>query len=245
MLFNFEERYKDYTNAALLQITLQPGKYQPDAVAAAEKLLLQRSLSDEDREEAADLVAGKTKTAQRKPGQEEESLTELLERGTTAGSGVKAEKQLRLFLIGLALLYLWTLYPVVRSAVEIVQYGFASWSWIDLKYLDLVWFPFIYYLLYQRKKWGWILLFSNSLFNLVSQVFNLFSLIVYVNTGHSNGLLFYCINTLIQTGMCLFLWREDIASLFGVQERLKKKALLAVTIGSVLALSLIIVLVRY
>lgn len=249
MLFNFEERYRDYTNAALLNITLQPDKYQAEAVAAAKKLLEQRTVTENDHQEASQVLEEQTLAGQQKVRQQQvlkEKTEDLLEPILQPQAMVQPEKWLRLFLIGLALQYVWTLYDTAKSVIDMIQYGgLPYWSWADLKYFDLLWLPFTFYLLYHRRKWGWILTFASSLFIFISKIFNFPALLVYLRVNPDADITFFFIGVLIQCGICLFLWRRDIASLFGISDALRKKVLLIVSVGSALLLAGLMLWVRF
>ena len=52
-MFDFHRIYQEYSTAALLQIVAQPQLYQPAAVHAAQQILQERNISEEERAESA------------------------------------------------------------------------------------------------------------------------------------------------------------------------------------------------
>lgn len=52
MEFEFYERFAAYSSADLIIIVRQPDQYQAEAIAAAERILQERDISETDREQA-------------------------------------------------------------------------------------------------------------------------------------------------------------------------------------------------
>ena len=48
---NLEEKYKEYTNKQLIEVIIKADDYQPQAVEVAKKILYQRDISNQEKDE--------------------------------------------------------------------------------------------------------------------------------------------------------------------------------------------------
>lgn len=182
MDFDFYEAYKDLSTAELLKIVHRPDGYQAEAVEAANRRLSERDITPEDQadlqtffEETDREEKLKTEKIARIKGQAADLLEPVLQPGST----VTPEKWFRLFLIVLGLQYAWIL---IQTLIEVYKFivrvlfgagfgaheatGFKSAAshLLDLNFLinvvTLIYIPWFFYILYKRRRRGWILVFA-------------------------------------------------------------------------------------
>lgn len=248
MLFDFKETYKDYTNVALLQIILQPERYQPEAVSAANLLLESRTVTEEERQKAAYLLQESASASAQKKQQQEafkHKAIDILEPLLRPGSEVNPQKWLNILLITLILQYLWSIYNASQTILYFVSNDPESLPWELLHYFDLIWTPVIIYLIYRRKKWGWILLFGDSLFVVISSIYQTSALVAYLRSNPDGEFLSFFLTLFLHAAFCFFLWRKDIADHFSVKDRLKKKTGIIVAVLSLLLLAAITIAIPF
>jgi hypothetical protein len=105
--------------------------------------------------------------------------------------------------------------------------------------VNLIYIPLILYLLYKKKRWGWILLFADNLIALILSLGESYFFFKYqaFHHGSTTSFLFFI---LVRAAFVFFLWRKPIADFFGVADKIKKD--IAMVAG---ALGLAIVLLSY
>jgi hypothetical protein len=108
--------------------------------------------------------------------------------------------------------------------------------------MDLVLTPVIIYLLYRRRKWGWILLFGNSLFVVISQILQSTAFYAYWRTGANADIVSFLWPLFLYSALCLFLWGENTVAFFGVTNPVKKKVAIIVLCITLLFFALITLL---
>jgi hypothetical protein len=135
------------------------------------------------------------------------------------------DKWLNLFLFVVALQYVWLLYNKVKGLQAFLQCHYCSLD-VGLSYelLPIFYVPLIFYLLLKRKRWGWMLLFADNVFALVSCVFQFYVLFKYEAIhGGSIASLFFLVS--IRLGFLLYLWRDPVAPHFNVDKKTKRNTL--------------------
>lgn len=229
--FNFKETYKAYRTAELLNISRQPDRYQPDAIAAAQSLLSERTITEADEAEAKALQepAKASRPAFRwSPKLQAQSRTEENLLGDLLPEAPAMWKPTRwqwILLILVLLQYAWYCYNDAKLLWTEITGEMFSLRFSIFAFFDLLLTAFIFYLLYRGKKWGWILLFCYSLFYVIMQVFNFSALLAFMRVGGGATVLpGYLWRVTLHSTLCLVLWREDIATAFNVSDELKKKA---------------------
>jgi len=185
MDFDFYEIYKDFPTAELLKIVLRPDGYEPEAVEAASRRLSERETTSEDRAAVQKFYEEKDRGVRQKAEKVDhlkEQAADLLQPIIKPGPNVAPQKWLNIFLLVLGLQFTWTLIQaliaVYKSVVlvifgagfgvhERVGYRDAASHLLDVNLLinivTLVYVPWFFYLLYKRKRWGWILVFAGIL----------------------------------------------------------------------------------
>jgi hypothetical protein len=233
----FRARFQKYSNIELLKIIKRPDDYNPEAFSVAKEIIASRTITDEDNREAEIYfreIELKERAKREKIESYNKKLEDFLEPVIKPGSSIKAGKWLNLFLTLVAVQYLWYLFKAIKHFIQFYQYeslGFDLVMFSD--YIILLYVPLVFYLLYKRKRWGWILLFAD---NLVSAFFLLCILpFQFVHNDTVRGNIASDLWTLfISIAFVAFLWREDIASYCGVDSMDKKKYAYRISILAVI-----------
>jgi len=258
MNFDFHDKYKDYSNIDLLKIVRRPTEYQVAAVDAATQILSSREISPTDIEQVDnyfDEIDTETKRKTDKITSYKEKTANFLEPVLNPTAEVKPEKWLNILLRVIGLQYLWTLYLNISDLIRFIKYvidcksyGFDSntetvsyWTCFSSRFdplvffqiLTLIYVPIIFYLLFKRRRWGWILLFADNLFGLISTVSQSYIFFKYQQYHHGDTLSFFT-QILIKGLFVFFLWRNYISDFFGVTKETKKKTAIVTAIITLL-----------
>jgi hypothetical protein len=267
MNFDFYDKYKDYSNIELLKIVRQPTEYQVPAVDAATQILSERDVTESDLEQVEkyfDEINTVIKRTTDKINSYKVKTADFLEPVLNPTAEVKPEKWLNILLLFIGLQYLWTLYVNISDLVRFIKYvidcksyGFDSttekvsyWTCFSSQFdplvlfqiLTLVYVQIIFYLLIKRKQWGWILLFADTLFGLISTVSQSYIFFKYQQYHHGDTFSF--ISQIILKGLFVFfLWRTYISDFFSVTKETKKKTVIvtiAITLLLILSIQLFV-----
>ncbi|MBO9565239.1 MAG: hypothetical protein J7621_20860 [Niastella sp.] len=239
MDFNFYDQYKLLSNVELLKIVRNPAGYQPAAVEAAAQLLAEREVPQTDIDEAETYfqeIEEKAKSKAEKINAYREKAADFLEPITHPGPDIKAVKWLNIFLVVVALNYLWTLYLTVSSFIRISACRNCGFDYTHgLQGLYLLYIPVVFYLLIKRKRWGWILLFADNVITFIIGLWSSVAFFRYLHI-HRGDPTTFLLTIFLHGGLAFFLWRKDISAFFGVTDKEKRN-----TIGVALLLALLFI----
>ena len=258
MNFDFYDKYKDYSNIDLLKIVRRPSEYQVAAVDGATQILSEREITQSDIDQVDnyfDEIDTETKRKTDKINSYKEKATDFFQPVFEPTSEVKPEKWLNILLLVIGLKCLWTLYINVSDLVRFVKfvidcksYGFDNstetvsyWTCFSTRFDPLVFFqivtltyvPVIFYLLFKRKRWGWILLFADTLFGLISLISQSYVFFKY-QLYHQGDTLSFFTQIIIKGLFVFFLWRNNISDFFNVTMEVKRKTAIVTIIVTVL-----------
>ena len=238
MNFDFHQQYKNYSNIELLKITGRPEDYQPAAVAVAAEILSERHVTADEiqivgqyfenldesasvRKEKADALKGEA--------------TDFLEPFLHPGEKVQPGKWVNILLAASSIQYAWSLIQTARYIIAILRCDYCRK--LDIIFitqiLSLIYVPLILFLLFKRRRWGWILLFADNLFILISRICQSYIFFKYQSI-HRGSTSSYLSVMFIKAAFVVFLWREPIANYFGITTELKKRTALVTTAGTLL-----------
>lgn len=237
MDFNFRDSFQSYSNVELLKIVKQADRYQPEAVAAAQQILSSREVHDSDYDQVNryhEAIAAKQEQQQ----EYKEELSDFLEAMVKPDEHPQVNKWVNILVIVLILQYLWTLSNSVKSIDFFLQqerwYSITYGAFISLTY-PLLFLPPAIYLLYTRKRWGWILITAYYVGVAASQLVDIFSYLYYVS---NDGALYpvsigsLLTSLLIRGGFVFFLLRPYMTALFGISKRaMRDTVVIGVCIG--------------
>ncbi|GEP95512.1 hypothetical protein [Chitinophaga cymbidii] len=182
MNFDFYEQFREYPNVELLKIIAQPGNYQPQAVEAASRILQDRNVTVEETEEAAQYF-GEVQAKEEKMMAYKEKAKDFLQPVIQPEATIQPAKWLKILLLLVLLDYLWVLYDAARDLVLFLRCEYCEFDSVFflLSLLGILYVPFIFFLLWKRKRWGWILLFADSGIAVVSRLSSMLLLFKYRN----------------------------------------------------------------
>jgi hypothetical protein len=238
MNFNFYDLYKTYPTTELLKIIKQPGDYQPAAVDAATLILSQRQISQEDVEAVEGIFETEASQKQlriEKFNSYKSKAADFFEAILLPGTEVKVVKWLNIIFIVIAFQCLWQVYTTYQSLRTLFKYDAYVYDYLITlpSVVQLFYLPFLLYLLVKKKRWGWILLFVDTLGSVI--------LMLYSVLSYSESQYFVIdtpdmqiISIVIKTLLIFFLWRKDISDHFQVTESTKRKALWLTPLGCIL-----------
>jgi hypothetical protein len=237
MDFDFYKQYKSYSNTELLKIVRRPVQYQAAAISAATKILAERQITAEELRFVDQYLKGIDVAAiakQEKISALKDKSTDFFESVLNPGEKVDPKKWVNILLLALGIQYAWALYGTVR--LLIYSFLFDRWHWdIDtlLAYSNLLYVPLAFYLLLKRKRWGWILLFADSLFSLIARISQTHIFFKYQSL-FGVDVFYYFLGRVIEAAFVYFLLRKQIADYFEITRTIKRKTVLIVTCGSLL-----------
>jgi hypothetical protein len=237
MDFDFYQQYKEYSNIDLLKIVRQPANYQLAAVAAAENILLERQVFAEEISAVdqyfLDIENSEIYKKEKIDGLKNK-LTDFLEPVLHPSEKVEPNKWVNILLLAIAIQYAWTLFNTARRLIRFLQCNYCGFEiTIIVEILTLIYVPFIFFLLFKRRRWGWILLFADNLFVLISGICQSYIFFKHQNVHHGD-IISFLLSILIRAAFVSFLWRDSIANHFEVIRETKKKAALITTAGTLL-----------
>lgn len=258
MNFDFHDKYKDYSNIDLLKILRRRTEYQVAAVDTATQILSSREVTQSDLEQVDKYFYEINTVSKRKIDKinsYKDKTADFFEPVLNPTTEVKPEKWLNILLLVIGLQYLWTLYINISDFVKFIKYviicksyGFESntttvsyWTCFSNQFnpliffqiLTLIYVPIIFYLLFKKKRWGWILLFADNLFGLISTLSQSYIFFKYEQYHHGDTILFFT-QILIKGLFVFFLWRNYISEFFSVSKETKKKTAIVTTIITLL-----------
>jgi hypothetical protein len=232
MLFDFHITYKDYSNVSLLLITLQPEKYQSEALNVAKEILASRIVTETQHIEAEMILQSEIQKKQQILNNQKvlkEKTLDFLQPILKPTKEFVPEKWLRLFLLIIMLQYIYRSIFMCIGLVNILncencELGFG----LLYRLPSLIFIPFVIYLLWKRKRWGWILLFSNSFFIALSIIPDAISFTAYARVSSDYNFAFLIWRVFLYCGLSFLLWKENVALLFNASLRTKKQTVIVV-----------------
>ena len=166
MEFNFYEQFGDYSTSDLLAIVQQPGKYQAEAVSAAELLLKERVVSDSERADVQQHLAAVAAEERQRSEQGEARMQKIAEYVNPTLNPEKALSPRRLFfilLIVFGISYCFLFYGFIKSQLHLLRCEGCRadpGTWLGL--FQVAYETITFFLLVRKKRWGWILLFVSN-----------------------------------------------------------------------------------
>ena len=218
MNISFHDQYKDYSTVDLLKITMRPKSYQHGVIMEVTEILKARVITQADLDNAERHL------------RENELATPM--KGLLANifkvSSYNHEKWLNIILAIAVFEYLHLLYTDIKVFDYVLNGQDYPYRMIyALSYIDLLYLPFVFYMFYKRMRWGWIALFGVKLFTIEPSL--LFYFNEYWPVEHGIGLLTYSLFTIfLDIPVLIFLWKQEISSIFKVNSRTKWLTVLSI-----------------
>ncbi|OSZ77982.1 hypothetical protein CAP35_06855 [Chitinophagaceae bacterium IBVUCB1] len=224
MDFDFEALYAQYSNVDLLKITRQTDKYQPAAIAAANTILQQREVTQQEIDEVDAFFREPIVKEHYKKHIRfglEDRIAEFVNPYSNTMTRVNPKLWWRIMLLYLAWIIIETSYDSYLLAIEM-------WGMMGplelLKLIDPLYSVLVFYLILKRASWGWILLFVSTGILVMSAMYWLlkYRLIFYENSSLLLGAVMFLI---VRITLLFFMWKEDIANYFKVTQTIKRNVI--------------------
>ena len=245
MNFDFYQLYKDYSNIDLLKIVKRPAEYQPAAVTVATQILSERQVTAEEIhfiDQYFEGIENSAKVKKEKVAAIKTKADDFFEPVLHPSEKVEPSKWVNILLVVIGIQYAWALFSTAKRLISFLQCDYCNLDIIFLaEVLTLLYVPLIFFLLFKRRRWGWILLFSDNLFSLISRVTQSYIFFKYQSIHHGDTTSFL-LAIFLKAAFVFFLWRESISNYFGVTQGTKKKAAV-LTAGGTLLFFLIVSLI--
>lgn len=261
MDFDYFEIYKDFATQELLKILHRPEGFQPEAIDAARRRLAERDVAPEDQAAVQAFYEERDREARAKAEKMDQlkgQAADLLQPILQPSPNVNPQKWLNLFLLVLGLEYSWTLIKTliaVYNSVVLVLFGAGfgvhepSGFWnaathlLDFNFLinvvTLFYLPLFFYLLYKRKRWGWILVFAGILIGILGVPMQVYAYSVYLRAmrvmqTQSIPVTTFVMQTAVRIALAWFLWKGDVCELFGIDKSTKTKTVVYTSVITLL-----------
>jgi len=226
MSFDFYHEYKTYSNIDLLKIVKRPKDYQTEALSAARAILIERDVTREEIHEVEEYYKNMEFPAKVKKEKIEainSQVKDFFEPVLQPSEKVDTAKWINLLLLAIAIEYIF----IVMSAwKQLKWYGRFD---VDIEYLmlTLVIFPLVYipiefYLILKRKQWGWIMLFGENMFALITRIVLSITYVHYQNLRGGFDTSFF-LPVVIRAIFLIFLWRQSVCDHFTISNRIRNR----------------------
>jgi len=232
MSFNFYERYREYSTPDLKKILAQAGNYQPAAVEAVTAILKEREqLSESTNEddpvpEAAGEVDGDTQAVSHQHWTEKIAL--LLKPVLQPVENIQPNRWLNILLLLLTLRLIWLAYGFFKLLYLLIgceDCAMDRYFWMAI--LNAPFIGVVLYLMLKQRALGWMLLCSECVFLITT---GLSAVYYYLKKADllEAGLweLMFFLPMIVRVLVVIYLWRPDVAGIFGITEQRKKKVVM-------------------
>ncbi len=238
----FIEKYKSYSNFELLKITQKPDNYQENAVLAANEILKDRVISEEDLSEVEHYYLDKEINIEHKNeyiSNLKENIFDFLQPLISPEESLKPVKWLNILLLIIIVQYLYSIFLTIRYLRHIFFAETLIWDfYLTSSIFNLIFVPFVFYFIYKKTKLGWALLFTQKLFVLILSISLLIKFGILGNFKEifaHYGILHFT----YYIAFVLFLLKSSTCDLFDISPTLKRTI---ATFTIILTLTYIIIL---
>lgn len=229
MAFDFYDEYKDYPNLELLKIIRNPSDYQPPAVAAASQILDERQVPVEEisaLDQSLHASAEVERNKREKFARMTAKTADLFPPIAQPHKEVEPSKWVNLLLLVIAAQYVWMLFGMREDLIRLSSRHSFAWFYF-FNFLPVFYIPVLFFLIFKRRRWGWILLFADNFATLIMMLSESYIFFKYQHIHHASFVSFIT-PIVIRSAFTLFLWRNAITENFGVSSAIKKRTALVV-----------------
>ena len=163
---NLEEKYKEYTNKQLIEVIIKADDYQPQAVEVAKKILYQRDISNQEKDELIQTIESEKHSEEKlkvKQLEVEKKRIQTLKKTFNKINPFDKTEPISFKLINIILLVFGYVF------LEQFYYSFTFLIFIleqpisfDITFLttlfEVFYLPLTIYFYFKRKKIGWMML---------------------------------------------------------------------------------------
>ncbi|HXB95447.1 MAG TPA: hypothetical protein VNU70_09825 [Puia sp.] len=146
MDFDFYDQFSKYSSTELLKIVKQPDLYQPEALAAAGRLLQERQVSAAEEEEADRQFESHQQQAihrARRFDAYKEQVADIVEPVLAPGAPLTPARSYKILVVGYSVIYGWLFYDFVRRQIRFLQsadrwIGSLAYDFVQIAYLSVL-----------------------------------------------------------------------------------------------------------
>jgi hypothetical protein len=236
MANEFLNRFSKYSNVELLKIIKQSEEFELDAVKAAREIIATRNITESDiremNENFGNIQKGEDEN-QEKVKLLSQKVNNFFEPILQPRKEFNPNKWLNLILLVIAITYLWLLYQTIKYFIDFSQCASCTFD-ISLvaNLATLLYTPFIFYFILKKSKWGWIFLFGDVTFCLLS-ILSQSYLFFKFQSIHQGNTAEFIWSFVWRLALLTFLLRPDVASLFNISHPKRKKYAIVISIASI------------
>jgi len=244
MSFDFYQQYNKLSNQDLLKIVRLPERYVPEAVAIATDILTQREISADELMSVESYLEKVAQSEDEEIRQEESDQLRIKEFIVSMVFPGRIDR-LQLFLNILVVLLMvhlgWLIYINIELKTIYRECADCLSNEIDWQPVcKWTYYAVVIYLLFFRRKYGWILLMAGCLYMLVDSVLSEFFVWV-LNARYYYHPAILNIYTCVATIACIsFISRKQVTEMFKISSQLKRKTMIIAG-----AVGVIYVLIRF
>ena len=213
-----KEDYSKYlrtlTNQELIEITLDSDIYEIESIKKAHEIISERNISKEDINYATlHFIKAQDKQTDQANyiSSFQKKAIDFFKPIFSHDEDITPKKWVNSFLFLVGIQVVWGFIVILTSlnayldSVTIIYYGLV------LSYLVV-----IVFLLYKKKKWGWILLFSNYLISGVTSVISILVFIKFSEYADQSEMGEFLIGIIVNAVFITFLIKSEIYSYFSI-----------------------------
>ncbi|MBJ2173069.1 hypothetical protein JBL43_02390 [Aureibaculum sp. A20] len=241
-----KEDYSKYlstlTNQELIEITLDPDIYEIESVKKAHEIIIERNISKEEINYATlhyNKAQDKQIDSPNYISSFQQKAIDFFKPIFSNGEDITPEKWVNSFLFLVGIQVVWILIEIITALNSYLDFVTLIYYGLGLTYLSV-----IVFLLYKKKKWGWILLFSNHLISGVASVISILLFITFYEYADQSDMGEFLIGLIINVVFITFLIKREIYSYFSITTEEMKKYIKQISIFTV-SLAMIVTAIFY
>lgn len=238
MSFDFYQRYKELPNQELLKIVRLPERYMPEAVAIATDILAEREISASELISVESYLEKVARREEEEIAQEESDQLRIKEFIVSLVFPRKIER-IQLFLNILVILLIahlvWLTYinielgTLYRTCVGCMQ-NEIDWQPV----CKLTYYAVVSYLMFFRRKYGWLLLLAGCFYQLSKIVLSEFLFWIICEWRHTAPSILNMYTCFASVACISFISRKQVTEMFKISDKLKGRTkIVAIAVGAI------------
>jgi hypothetical protein len=230
MALPFEETFRLLTNVQLLEVVRNAGEYDPEAVRVARQLLSTREVTAAEYQAEEEIQAARQHWLRQKALRRElvQKARHLIQPLQYPEESLTTNKWYRILLLCIVLRYVIALW-LDGKYLRCLHCPTCRWYPFDVLFLlPLVYLPVFFYLLVKKRKWGWILIFSDTLLSAFSSATTFYMLFAFSSIIKNKEYATSLALTALYAGLAIFLWKDQVSMFFHVSQKTKVNTLLVI-----------------
>lgn len=244
---DYYEKYALYSNVELLKILHNKEDYQKDAIEAIEKILSERNITVEDKEE----VVAFFEEEKHKKEKREQNYKIVKDYFNDIFSAILHPKEynesgwIKILVTIIIILILYDLYLLVQSLILSFSFSTFIFNINSIAHLfNIFYFGLALYFSFKKKYYGWVMMLVIFIIQFVSILINIYTICSVNNIYLIASISYSTIYSLLIAILILYILnRKDVRNYFLITDKIRKKTIIiTLTIYFILILSILIYL---